>query len=107
MRITGGSRITGGVRLSGTPTGGGGGSTYSATQAMENSGSNGIHIPAFIPWGASVPVGATIAVDGMGTYTVINIAAPGDPGNFSANWFFSVTPATSNFPGGIGLTFTW
>jgi hypothetical protein len=108
MRITGGTRITGGARLGGTPTGGGyGGGTYTATQSMENSGSNAVHINVSYPWASSVPVGATIVADGLGTFTVVGILTPTEQGNTSGNWFFTVAPGTTYFPGGIGLTFTW
>jgi hypothetical protein len=99
-----GLRITGGTRLGGTPTGGGGGGgPYTATQAMENTGSNAIHISASTPWGSLVTVGATVEVDGMGSYIIISVTAPGD--NISGNWMYFVAPSTDYFPGGIGLTF--
>ena len=81
--------------------------SYDAVQASINSGSNSIHIDTSYSWASSVPVGATILVDGYGTYTVIVVAAPGDVGNNSGNWWYSVTPTTSNFPGGTNLTFIW
>jgi hypothetical protein len=113
MSVTGitlkaGVTIRPGVTVSGHQiTGSGGGSSFSAVQATTNSGSNAIHIDTSYSWASTVPVGATIVVDGFGTYTVSNISAPNDAGNFSANWWFEVNPTTSNFPGGTALTFTW
>jgi len=85
----------------------GAGNTYNAVQAMSNSGSNGIHIDTSYSWASTVPVGATIDASGYGTLTVTAIYTPSDPGNFSGNWFFVVTPGSYNFAGGTNLTFTW
>lgn len=79
-------------------------------QSNTNGGSNGVHIdsdPFNDNWLSTVPVGATIEAEGYGTYTVTSIAAPTDVGNFSQNWFFSVTPNTSNFASGTRMTFSW
>lgn len=77
---------------------------YSAVQDPVNSGSNAIHIDTSYSWASSVPVGATIVADGFGPYTVTGINAPG---TYGSNWFFEVSPSTSNFPGGTNLTFNW
>lgn len=85
-------------------------STYSSTQSVVNSGSNAVHIdtnPTNDAWASTVPIGATIEAAGYGTFTVTGVITPTDPGNISANWFFVVTPGTSNFPGGTVMTFTW
>jgi len=84
--------------------------SYSATQSAANSGSNGVHIdtnPTNDAWAGTVPVGATIAAAGYGTFIVTGIYTPTDPGNGSANWWFVVSPNTSYFTGGTALTFIW
>ena len=86
-------------------TGSGGGSSFSAVQAAGNTGSNGVHIDTSYSWASTVPVGATIVADGVGTFTVTQIILPAD--NISNNWFFVVDPTNASFPGGTALTFTW
>ena len=77
-----------------------------AVQSEANSGSNGVHIDASYSWGSTVPVGATIVADGVGTFTVTQIIAPNFSGNTNT-WFFVVDPNNASFPGGTALTFTW
>ena len=113
MSVTGitlkaGVTIRPGVTVSGHQiTGSGGGNSFSAVQATINSGSNAIHIDTSYSWASTVPVGATIVADGIGSFTVTQIIAPNDIGNSSANWFFVVNPTNASFPGGTALTFTW
>ena len=110
IRLRPGVTIRPGVTLSAvTQTGGGGGNTYFATQAVSNSGSNAIHIDVSYPWASTVPVGATIVADGIGTFTVVAILTPFEQGNTSGNWFFALDPVSGPvyFPGGTALTFTW
>ena len=78
-----------------------------AVQASGNTGSNSVHIDTSYSWASTVPVGATVVADGVGTFTVTQIITPNDIGNSSANWFFVVDPSTASFPGGCNLTFTW
>lgn len=79
-------------------------------QSATNGGSNGVHIdsdPYNDTWLSTVPVGATIVANGVGTFTVTGVAAPNDPGNFSGNWFYSLTPTNGNFPAGTRMTISW
>jgi hypothetical protein len=113
MSVTGitlkaGVTIRPGVTVSGHQiTGSGGGNSFSAVQAAENTGSNAVHIDVSYPWASTVPVGATIVAAGIGTFTVIAVLTPFEQGNSSGNWFFVVDPTNASFPGGIPLTFTW
>lgn len=87
-----------------------GAKSFSGTQASNNSGSNAVHIDtntANDAWCSTVPAGATIVAAGIGTFTVTNVATPTSPGNFSNNWWFTVSPNTSPFPSGTNMTFTW
>jgi hypothetical protein len=88
-------------------TGGGNHGSNTAVQASGNSGSNAVHIDTSYTWAASVPVGATVVADGVGTFTITGVTTPNAQGNFSGNWFFDVSPNNSSFPGGTNLTFTW
>ena len=99
ITINGGITFNGGFTLKSQ--------SHTATQSASNNGSNAIHVDVGPSWLASVPVGATIVADGYGTFTVTNVSAPGDPGNGSGNWYFTVDPVTSNFNAGTNLTFTW
>ena len=83
--------------------------THTALQSAENNGSNGVHLDTgtYDAWVGSVPVGATIVADGIGTVTVTFIYTPTTPGNPGSNWFFGVTPGTFNFSSGTTFTFTW
>jgi hypothetical protein len=110
MVIKSGVTIRPGVTVSGvlqTGGNGGGSGSYTAVQAFANTGSNAVHIDVSYPWASTVPVGATIVADGIGTFTVIAVLAPNDQGNTSGNWFFVVDPTNASFPGGIPLAFTW
>lgn len=79
-------------------------------QSATNGGSNTIHIdsdPFNDVWLSTVPVGATIEAEGIGTFTVTGISAPNDPGNFAQNWWFSLNSGASIFPAGTRMTFSW
>ena len=81
--------------------------TYTSTQSSINGGSNAVHIdtnPTNDAWAVTVPVGATIVADLIGTVTVTSISPPLD--NISGNWQFNVTPNTFFFAG-AALTFSW
>jgi hypothetical protein len=83
--------------------------THTALQSASNNGSNGVHLDTgtYDAWVGSVPVGATIVADGIGTSTVTSIYTPTTPGNPGSNWFFVVSPGTFSFPSGTTFTFTW
>jgi hypothetical protein len=85
--------------------------THTALQSADNNGSNGVHLDTvtYDDWVSSVPVGATIVADTnpFVTTTVTSIHTPTEPGNFSANWWFEISPGTANFPSGTTFTISW
>jgi hypothetical protein len=85
--------------------------THTALQSADNNGSNGVHLDTvtYDAWVSSVPVGATIVADTnpFVTTTVTSIHTPTEPGNFSANWWFEISPSTANFPSGTTFTISW
>jgi len=83
--------------------------THTAVQSADNNGSNGVHLDTgtYDAWVSTVPVGATVAATGIGTFTVTQIYTPTTPGNISANWWFALSPTPSGFPSGTAFTFTW
>jgi len=82
---------------------------HTAVQSASNNGSNGVHLDTgtYDAWVSTVPVGATVAATGIGTFTVTVIYTPTTPGNISANWWFALSPTPSGFPSGTTFTFSW